>query len=239
VSDHAVTHSVIHAAGVACDLIEAGWRFADEQAAAIEANWRRRTAATPDIWNGRVLLLRDGALAPDGVFRGRCFATDFKAFLGWRDMGFPDTGVRNCFAMAALESADGAFILGEMAPHTAPAGQVYFPSGTPDMKDVVAGRLDLEASARRELVEETGLDPAGLAFEDGFTLVTNPIRLCCMKRVRAPEPAEALVERIHAFLARDPKPELARMHVVRSLADVTPAMPSFVVSYLRHRLGAA
>jgi 8-oxo-dGTP pyrophosphatase MutT (NUDIX family) len=229
-------HTIGHAAAFDCRLIEAEWAFARDHAAAIEANWQRRIGATPEIWNGRVLLLHDGALASDGVFRGHCFATDFKSFLGWRDGGFPPTGVRNCFAMAALESGDGAFVLGEMAPHTAPAGQVYFPSGTPDMKDVVAGRLDLEASARRELVEETGLDPATLAFDNGFTLVENDIRLCCMKRVRADESAETLVARIHAFLARDPQPELARMHVVRSLADITPAMPAFVVTYLRHRL---
>lgn len=233
-----MTDHIGHAAAIRCDLIEAEWGFARENRDGIEANWRKRVAATPEMWNGRVLLLHDGALEADAVFRGHCFATDFKAFLAWRDRGFPETGVRNCFAMAALESQDGAFVLGEMAPHTAPAGQVYFPSGTPDMSDVVAGRLDLEASTRRELVEETGLDPAALRFDDGFTLVMSPTRLCCMKRVRAPEPAEDLVARIDAFLRRDPKSELARMHVVRSLADITPAMPSFVVSYLRHRLGA-
>lgn len=232
-------HTIAEVAAVTCEVVEADWPFARDAAAAIEENWLKRKARTPDIWNGRVMLLKDGAveIGQDGLaFRGRCFETDFKTFLAWRDAAFPETGVRNVFSMAALESADGAFILGEMAAHTAPAGQVYFPSGTPDPKDVFAGHVDLEASARRELQEETGLDPAQVTWTPGMTLVMSPIRLCCMKRVTSPEPADALVARIHAWLSQDPKSELARMHVVRGVADITPTMPDFVAAYLESRL---
>ncbi|MCW6508580.1 NUDIX hydrolase [Lichenifustis flavocetrariae] len=234
-------HRIVEASGVECDLIDVPWDFARERADDIERNWRARTAATPDLFNGRVLLLHDGDLQPgdDGrpVFRGHCFETEFKPFLAWRDLGFPPIGVRNCFAMAALESADGAFILGEMNTHTAPAGQIYFPSGTPDHKDLVGRRLDLEASARRELEEETGLRPEELAFADGFTLLISPTRLCCMKRILSPETADVLVARIHRWLAQDPKPELARMHIVREDADITSTMPAFMVAYLKYRFG--
>ena len=123
-------HSIVDVAGFDCDLIRADWRFEIEEAEAIERNWDRRTRATPEIFNGRVLLLHHGAVdggpSPLPVFRGACFETSFKAFLAWRDLGFPPGEVRNCFSMAALESADGAFILGEMNAHTAPAGQIYF-----------------------------------------------------------------------------------------------------------------
>ncbi len=225
---------------VDCTVEPGPWAFATERAADIDTHWAKLTAERPHLFNGRVLLLRAGGVERDpggsARFRGTYREVDFKAFLAWRDFGHPTRDVRNCFAMAALRGSDGAFVLGEMGAHTANAGRVYFPSGTPDRDDVVAGRVDVEGSARRELAEETGLDLDDLAFEPGFTLIHDALRVCCMKAVRAPDPADALVARIHAALARETLPELARMHVVRRAADITPAMPFFVAAYMRRVL---
>ena len=225
---------------VDCLFDPAPWPFAAERAADIDAHWRTLTAATPQLFNGRVLLQRSGGIdrERDGraVFRGAYADVDFKAFLAWRDFGYPRRGFSNGFGMAALESADGAFLLGEMAPHTANAGRIYFPSGTPDLGDVVDGRVDVEGSVRRELAEETGIDPAELAFAPGFTVIHDAVRVCFMKRARSPQTAEALVERIHATLAAETLPELSRMHVVRRAADLVPQMPVFVAGYLAEAL---
>ena len=232
--------TIVDVASVSSTLSDEPWPFAVEQAAAIDTHWRKRRAANPDLFNGRVLLLSQGAVesnaAAEPVFRGTFLQTDFKAFMAWREFGFPAAGVRNCFSMAALESGDGAFVLGEMAPHTAPAGQIYFPSGTPDLKDVRGIDVDIEGSAERELGEETGLDGETVVFVPGVTLVMDAVRVCCMKRVLSSEPAEALVAGIHAWLARDAKPEFCRMHVVRENSDIVPAVPDFVAAYIRHRL---
>src|SRR6266576_268539 len=85
------------------------------------------------------------------------FEVDFASFIAWRDWGFPDKSVRNCFPMAALRSSDGAFLLGVMGSHTATAGQIYFPAGTPDPNDINGNTVDLERGVIRELIEETGL----------------------------------------------------------------------------------
>ena len=91
--------------------------------------------------------------------------------------------------MAALRGADGAFLLGEMAHHTFNAGQIYFPAGTPDPADVFDGRVDLEASARRELLEETGRRaPTETNVAPGWTLVFTPQRIACMKLMTLPRP---------------------------------------------------
>ncbi|MGD1016400.1 MAG: hypothetical protein ABR863_08175 [Roseiarcus sp.] len=139
-------------------LVARPWPFAEAEAAAIAAHWRTRLAAKPRLYNGRVLLLGEHALErrADGAqaLRGAFFETDYAAFIAWRDFGYPDAQVCNAFSAAALASRDGAFLLGEMAAHTLNAGAIYFPCGTPDPKDVFAGRVDLEQSAARELEEE-------------------------------------------------------------------------------------
>jgi len=80
-----------------------------------------------------------------------------EGFLAWRDWGFPDKDVFNGFGMGALRCADGAFVMGEMAGHTANAGRVYFPAGTPDLDDIDGGMVDIVGSVTREVEEETGL----------------------------------------------------------------------------------
>jgi 8-oxo-dGTP pyrophosphatase MutT (NUDIX family) len=135
--------------------------------------------------------------------------------------------------MAALSSADGAFLLGEMASHIVNAGKIYFPSGTPDLSDVFDGRIDLEASAKRELFEETGVAAAETAVRPGWTVVLAERRIACMKPITLPLSAEAVRARIDAFLARDPNSELRRMHIVRRRNDIDrERTPDFVVAYL-------
>ena len=218
------------------------WRFAETHRAAIESHWARVTAAKPAVFNGRILLMRRRALIrrSDGRLRlaGVYFEADYADFLAWRDFGFPGEPVENGFSMAALRSADGAFLLGEMAAHTANAGRIYFPAGTPDLKDVFDGRVDLDASARRELLEETGVSPAEATIRPGWTVVFAKQRVACLKDMTLAAPAEDAKARIDAFLARDPDSELSRMHIVRRLADIDrERTPDFLVAYLEAALG--
>src|SRR6478736_5330211 len=134
----------------------APWPFEIERRAEIDAYFAKLRAAKPQMWNGRVLLLRRGEIA-DGVLSGAYSEVDFASFIAWRDWGFPANSARNCFPMAALRSSDGAFLLGVMAAHTANAGHIYFAAGTPDPNDIVGDTVDLEGGVLRELNEETGL----------------------------------------------------------------------------------
>ena len=94
---------------------------------------------------GRVLLLNQHIIA-DATLRGTCFETDYASFLAWRDWHFPDHTVKNFFAAGVVRSSDDAYLLGEMATHTAAAGSIYFPCGTPEPDDLVAGKADLLGS---------------------------------------------------------------------------------------------
>jgi 8-oxo-dGTP pyrophosphatase MutT (NUDIX family) len=215
------------------------WEFAQRQSGAIAAHWGRLTKAKPSLFNGRVLLLGRRVMdtRPDGALRlkGAYFETDYADFLAWTAFGHPGAQVDNCFAMAALRSDDGAFLLGEMAHHTYNAGQIYFPAGTPDPDDIFEDRVDLEASARRELLEETGLLAAETDMGPGWTLAITPQRIACMKLMTFPLPAERLKTRIETFLARDPLAEFSGMHIVRKPADIdAERVPIFVADYLRY-----
>ena len=207
------------------------WAFAAERRGEIEAHFAEQQRQKPALWNGRVLLgrntVRDGEhLAAD------YFETDFASFLAWRDWGFPDKEVSNGFGMGALQSSDGAFLLGEMADHTSNARRIYFPAGTPDPDDVRDGALDIAGSVVREIAEETGLGESDYIMDPHWTCVFTGPSIAMFRILRVAATGEALRATVEAYLARESKPELRAVHLVRSVSDIVPAMPRFVSAFL-------
>lgn len=213
------------------------WPFSDQRRAEIDAHFAEQQRLNPSLWNGRVLLGRHPVFA-DERLSASYFETDFASFLAWRDWGFPDREVFNGFGMGALLSSDGAFVCGVMGAQTANAGRIYFPSGTPDLDDVRDETVDIAGSVMRELAEETGLLPSDCrADTDWHCIYTGPA-LAMMQILRVDMPADTLRARIEANLARQDNPELAGIHLVRSRADLTAAMPRFVTAFIETQLPA-
>jgi 8-oxo-dGTP pyrophosphatase MutT (NUDIX family) len=225
--------SIVRLDRVALSYAPQPWRFADARRADIDRHFAQMQRAKPALWNGRVLLLHRYRIDGNGL-DGAFLETDFASFMAWRDWGFPEAAVTNCFAMGALRGTDGAYLLGLMGPHTAAAGKVYFPSGTPDPHDVAGDAVDIAANLRREVEEETGLTAADLDADAGWSGVVDGPRIALMKVLQAREPAPALRERIRAHLAQEQEPELADMVIVRNLADLDARMPPFVTAFLKH-----
>lgn len=224
---------ICRVAEVAAHVVPHRWGWAAANRAAIAAHWERRTAERPALFNGRVLMLADWR-----VDRGRCdarfFETDYADMTAWLDLGRPGEPVRNGFAMGALRCADGGFVLGRMAAHTANAGQLYFPAGTPDPSDVDAhGAVDLAGSLLREIAEETGLDAAECAVAPSWTIVEEDGRTAFMRVVRLVAASGAVRERIRRFLARETRPELADVEIVSSPSELDrSAVPGVVTAFL-------
>ena len=213
------------------------WPFAEERRAEITAHFAEKQRERPKLWNGRVLLGRD-AVFTGSHLSATYFETDFASFLAWRDWGFPDKAVFNGFGMGALRASDGAFVMGEMAAHTANEGRIYFPSGTPDLDDVIDGALDIAGSVVRELGEETGLTAADYWIEpDWHCVVTGPT-LAMLQVVNLHLPGNEARARIEANLARETEPELSAIHIVRGLSDLTPAMPRFVTAFVEQQFAS-
>src|SRR5205823_6926316 len=203
----------------------------------IDAHFAAKQREKPKIWNGRVLLGRNPVLAGERL-RAEYFETDFASFLAWRDGGFPDQSVFNGFGMGALRSRDGAFVMGEMGQHTANAGRIYFPSGTPDLADIRDGTVDMSGSVTRELEEETGLAPGEYESEPHWHCVYTGHAIAMIRLLRVDMPGDAVRDRIVANLAAQRQPELSAIHLVRGVHDLTSAMPRFVTAFIEARLAS-
>ena len=197
---------------------------------------RLRAAEQPRLFNGRVLVLGRHEIAATARRRHasrRIFRDRLRVLSRLARLRFSRSAVANAFAMAALRGSDGAFLLGEMAAHTANAGEIYFPAGTPDLKDVFDGKVDLAASALRELMRKRDRRTAGNVFDSDWTVVYAPPRIACLKIMRLAEPAETVKARIEAFLAANSRRRNSR-DTCRSGSPPTSThalMPHFVVDF--------
>lgn len=210
------------------------WPFADERRAEIDAFFAEQVRQKPAMWNGRVLMLHSHVVE-DGVFCGEYLETDYASFSAWGRWGRPEAAIHDCFGAAAILSADGAFLLGRMGPHTFNAGQIYFASGTPDLGDIIDGKVDMEFNVRRELKEETGLDIAEFAAEPGWTTVVDGGLIGHIKVLLSGENADALRAHILDSMKHEDEPELSDSVIVRSPADFDQMMPRFVRTFLARR----
>lgn len=207
------------------------WAFAEERKEEIAAFFAEFKRQKPAVWNGRVLLMHRYEVS-DSIFRGEYFETDYASFLAWRRGNNPPADVHDCFGAGAVVSADNAVLLGVMGEHTANAGRIYFPAGTPDPSDVVDGTVNLDASIARELKEETGCDVNEFTIEPGWTTVIDGGLIVQIRILRSKDTAGTLRARMLAHLSSEKRPELSDIRIVRGKNDFDPAMPPFVIAFL-------
>lgn len=217
---------MVPVSGVAARLLSGPHAAEAGERDAIAREWKKALAEKPKMFDGRVLLgesadVRDGAL--DVAFREVGFS-----LMIWRRLIPAETRpLLNVFGAAAVVSSDGAVLLGRMGDHTANAGRVYFPCGTPDLGDVVGETVDLEGSIERELHEETGLgEEDAVPTERRLAVFHGPL-VGYIRVFRSRFSAEALLAKARAHLAADPEPELSEL-VMKRLGDpLGPEIPPY------------
>ncbi len=207
--------------------------FSVREAASIAATFAAAKSRNPALFDGPILLF-----APPAVDGARLSATGYRTRYSSLTtlIAHPEKGrdAYNLFGAAAIVGSDGGVVLGRMGPRTAGPGELKFPGGTPDEEDVTAsGGVDIVGSIVRELAEETGLSAAEARLDETLLLVDDHPFYAIVGVLRFPETAERLAERVRAFLAADPEPELAGVEVVRDPAALDPAV---VPAYTRAAL---
>ncbi len=227
----------VEIAGYELPMVDEPWAWADENSAAIKRFWNKAQAEKPAMFNGPVLVMSGHELR-DGIMAGTVLKTDFASFLYWKDKGLPDeAGVRNVFGCAVVRSADGHLLFGRMGPHTAGSGRVYPMAGTPDLDDLKDGKLDIEGSIVRELMEETGLDAAGATRAPGYLLVEDG-GMCSLNAVFTFDaPSRELKTRMMSHIETQEQSELDEIVVFRRAAfHVHHRMPGFARTLVQHLL---
>lgn len=183
----------------------------------IDAYWTKLLERKPRMWNGPFFLFSAVSL-DGGVLSATAHRTDFATFLHWRS-GDRKSGVVHITGTSLPVTADGALFAVRMADHTANGGAVYFPAGSLDKRDIVAGQFDLTSNIARELAEETGLDFSCGLIDYGFIIASTGGCIHVARRNRVPFPFVEAERRLREHQERTGDDEIASAVAIRKDDD--------------------
>jgi len=199
------------------------WDYATRNSAAIADHWRQQKKENPAFFNGPVWLASQWSFSDDTVFHATFIRAEFKAYLYWRWRGFEAAGVWDTFGSGVVRAREGALLLGEQSPGNVNVGKSYPPAGFIDDSDIgVAGTaVDIAASITREIKEETGLVCADMQRRRGYWITLCGAQISIAMVFDSPLSGAELSRRVRQSLAQQNQPELARIHMVHSSADMS------------------
>lgn len=229
----------LHVAECSLRVADWNWPLSEQHATEIELHWQRRQAEMPTLFNGAVYLFKD--YTADGHrLTGDLFKTDFKTLLYWRSLPLADRGsVREASGSSLIRSAEGHLIYGRQSPGHLNSGRIYPPSGVIDADDVDGDVIDIDASIRRELCEETGLTPADFVRLPGYRIALVGTHVTIGIEWKSKVSAADLRVRIQDFLRSQAAPELDDIVIVEPGAFYADdVMPEHARTFMRALLGA-
>ncbi len=204
------------------------WPFARREEGAIRDHWTQRSTDNPKFFNGRVYVMTSGGLRED-CLEGTLAATDFAASLYWRETGYRDRTVVDCFGSAILLGSDGTLIYGRQTPGHVNSGMLYPPGGFVDRRDIDScGTVDFDGSIAREVAEELALRPDTLDRDAGYLLTRAGPLLSVGIIYRLAVPGREFCSQVRALLASDAAPELETLITLASATEAAAhAMPAY------------
>lgn len=203
-------------------VVDRGWPFAETHRAEIDAHWQTATASNPSYFNGIIYLIAEVHSVGNEI-HADLIRTNFKSYLYWRSLGFPEAGVIDGFGSALIRSSDSRYMLTFQRPGNANHGFACLPAGFIDERDVYPdGTIDIGASVAREIDEEIGEAGTSLEREDGIIVARSGAQLCFAVPFYLPKTAEEFVAGVEAHNASSDDPELEAIIPVGRLEDLTP-----------------
>ncbi len=196
---------------------------------AIDDNWQQEIAANPALYDGEIYLAPRASLR-DGVLRADYQRTNFRSLLYWRK----DENAHkpfHIFGSGVIVSSDNQLLLGQMASHNAVGGRIYFPAGSNDDQDIVDGQVDLAGNARREVLEETGIDLREAKRSSGYTVVMSERSLALFRCYYFDRTANALCQQAEQFIAGQSQPELARVLMTKQGDKLDERSPVYIRTF--------
>lgn len=216
-------------------LEQRDWTFATQRRQDIDAHWREIASRNSALWNGRILMCQKCDVVNHRLI-GRFFETDFASFVAWRDWGWPDRSIYNCFGSAAILSNDGAVLMGRMSAHTLNAGWIYPPGGSLEPRDLREdGEIDLLGSISKELEEETGLKVEDAELAD-LIAVSDGQRLSVAQGLKFAMDAKQINETAEQHWQTQQYPELDGLIVLRTPGQIDQTMPAYAQEIARYFL---
>jgi 8-oxo-dGTP pyrophosphatase MutT (NUDIX family) len=149
----------------------------------------------------------------------------------------PLDSAEHAYAHAVPVTSDNALVLIRMASHTVNAGRVYFAAGSFEPQDFRGGVAEIDFNMMREVGEETGLDLAGCERDPIYHLRSSEGASVIFRRYYLDEPAEAVAERIRAFVAAEREPEIEGPVIVRSPSGLPPGLALHIPSMIEWHFG--
>lgn len=206
------------------------WLWADANADLIDRHWQDARAANANYFNGTIHLISEMCYGEDDQsVQAQFVRTDFKSYLYWRHLGYPQTGVRDGFGSGLIRASDGTVILGRQRPGNVNSGLAYLPGGFIDDRDVdERNRIDIGASVAREVAEETGLVPGEFAIAPGLLVTEHKAHVSFAVECVSKRTASDLIDAIARHIASEADPELSEAVAVRGATDLVDlGMPGY------------
>ncbi len=125
----------------------------------IDKNWKTAIKQTPELWNGDIFSVRLLTENETEIILD-CSKTNYAHYLYDERIGCPkEYGNYGLSAGIFFETSDGYYVLGKLSKTTSFPEGLTIQGGAVDKKDIIEnGIVDIEATMRREAIEELNFD---------------------------------------------------------------------------------